>query len=370
MLYPKSLIICGVVLAAGLVVRSAQAQSLRFYDTFSGANFQKWWQTVGIPACAGTTGGHVDYATPDVVGLLQRLKATANGGGDIDLLLLTSENIAQFGNAGLLEDLRKLSDKIPNMSRAEPPDSQTAAGYDLQGQGVPFARFQYGFAYNSNEIPSPPRSFKELYERRDEWKGKITYVDPRVPQVPTGRYFVAGFLRAFGSDLGMTGGTEDATWQNGWDKLKQFEKVGYAAHPLSSAPLFQLFSAGEIEISFVAVDYIAYARQIGVAPDYIKTIIPSDGSPGGAADFAIPRSASPEQKAKAASFINCALSNDVQVKMTSDTFEYPGTNVWSEIPARVFENVPDEKSFKTGRLLINDEISGYIQKVWARKVDY
>ena len=65
-----------VLLAAGMAIAPAQAESLRFYDTFSGANFQKWWQSTGIPGCAATAGGQVEYATPNVTALLQRLLAS------------------------------------------------------------------------------------------------------------------------------------------------------------------------------------------------------------------------------------------------------------------------------------------------------
>ena len=105
----------------------------------------------------------------------------------------------------MLEDLTAFYSEIPNSKATEAPDNVEAAGTELNGTALPWARYQYAFAYNSNELPNPPRSFKELYERRNELKGKFTYVDPREANVPTGRFFVAGFLRAFGSDLKIEG---------------------------------------------------------------------------------------------------------------------------------------------------------------------
>ena len=131
-----------------------------------------------------------------------------------------------------------------------------------------------------------------------------------------------------------------------------------------------MFSSGELYLSLVAVDYVASAKKLGVAPPFVKTAVPTDGSPGGAAYFAIPKAASPAQKAKAAKFINCALSDEFQVKMTTETFEYPATNVWSKIPKEIFDSVPNEAEMKSSRFLMSDEASQYIQKTWQSEVGY
>jgi len=346
------------------------AQPVRFFDPYSGANFVQWWQTVGVPACATPAGAEVRHATTNAVALFQRLKTAQPGNGDVDLIFLPPERIVQFQRDGLLEDLRRYSADMPNLARTEGPDNEMAAGVPLNGVAATFHRFGYAITYNAKAVPNPPRSFKELYERRNEWKGKISYVDPRDPNSPAGRYFVAAFLKAFGADLRIVDGRETPSWQPAWERLADFEKANFPKHPTTTGPLVTLYGSGEVVIGSTPVDYIAYSQKIGVVPDYVKIVLPQEGSPGGAGYLAIPKSAPDGQKVKAARFINCALSEEVQVGMTSQMYEYPGTNVWAKLPATVYERMPDEQTMKSTRFLPSDEALNYISKMWQEKVGY
>ena len=204
----------------------AAAQNITFYDTMSGANFVQWWQTQAVPACRSEAKGDIRYASAGSPEILQRIKAAGASGGDIDLLFLAPDKIAAFHTEGVLEDLSQFSAQIPNLAKTEGPDNQTAAGMDLKGSGAPFFRYTYALIYNSDVVKNPPRTWKELYERRDEWKGRISYVDPRSTVSGAGRFFTAMFLRAFGAN----GSTVDASWDPAWERLKEFEAANAKKH--------------------------------------------------------------------------------------------------------------------------------------------
>jgi putative spermidine/putrescine transport system substrate-binding protein len=361
-----------VVAALALVTASAaSAQDLRFFDTMSGANFVQWWQTNAIAAYQKETGAVVKYASTGSAEVLQRIKAAGAGNGDIELLFLAPDKLAGFLQEGVLEDLRKFNALIPNMAKTEPPDNRIAAGTELNGTGVPFFRYAYVLIYNADQVKTPPQSWKELYERRNEWKGRISYVDPRSPVSGSGRFFVASFLKALGSDWGFTGGKENATWQPAWEKLAEFEKANFTKHATSGGAHVGQFATGEIWIGFHALDFVEYSKKLGTVPPHIKTVMLKEGVPGGAGYLAIPKNIPDARKEAAAKFINFALSDKIQIDMVENMYEFPGAGVWDKLPASVYQVMPDKKTMQSTRLPDPPaQVLQYIPEVWAQKVGF
>jgi ABC-type uncharacterized transport system YnjBCD substrate-binding protein len=354
-------------LSAGI----AQAQNLNFYDTMSGANFVQWWQTHAVPACQAEAHATIHYASGGSAEVLQRVKAAPAGKGDIDVLFLAPDKIVQFKNEGVLVDLRQFEKLIPNLAKTQPPDNTVAAGAPLDGTGAEFFRYVYTLIYNSDTVKNPPHTYKELFERRDEWKGHISYVDPRSTVSGAGRFFVAMFLRAFGSDLKLPDDKEDATWAPGWEKLTAFEKANAPKHAESGGAHMAQLATGEIWIGFHALDFTLYSQKLGTLPPAIRTVLMEDGTPGGAGYLAIPKNIPEASQQAAARFINCALSDKVQVDMVSEMYEFPGTNVWTQVPESVYKVMPSEKTLDTARAPDPPaEALTHISKAWAQKLGY
>jgi putative spermidine/putrescine transport system substrate-binding protein len=354
-------------LAVGLA--TAKAADVTFYDTMSGANFVQWWQATAIPACQEAVGGQVRYTSAGSAEVLQRIQA-AGSNGDIDLLFLAPDKIAAFKAAGVLVDLRTLG--IANLTKTVAPDNERAAGVDLDGVGAPFFRYTYTLIYNSDQVKNPPTSWVDLYERRDEWKGRISYVDPRSTVSGAGRFFVAMFLRAHGSDLGFENGQENATWAPAWEKLAEFEKVNAPKHAESGGAHMAQFATGEISVGFHALDFALYSRKQGTIPPAIATQLPSDGIPGGAGYLAIAANASAEGKEAAAKMIDCALSDQVQSDMVGQMFQFPGTDsAWTVLPEEAKAVLPTKEQYSEARASDpSAEALAHIQNVWAQKVGY
>jgi ABC-type uncharacterized transport system YnjBCD substrate-binding protein len=354
-------------LAIGLT--SAKAADITFYDTMSGANFVQWWQTSAIPKCQAAVGGRVRYTSAGSPEVLQRIQAAGNR-GDIELLFLAPDKIVAFKQAGLLEDLRKLD--IPNLAKTAAPDNERTAGVPLDGVGAPFFRYTYTLIYNGDQVSNPPKGWTDLYERRNEWRGRISYVDPRSTVSGAGRFFVAMFLRAHGSDLGFENGQENATWAPAWEKLAEFEKANAPKHAESGGAHMAQFATGEISIGFHALDFTLYSRKQGTIPPSIKTQLPTDGIPGGAGYLSVAANASSEGKATAARLINCALSDEVQSNMVGEMFQFPGTDgAWSVLPEDAKAVLPTKEQYAAARAPDpSAEALSHIQKVWAQKVGY
>lgn len=345
----------------------ASAQNITFYDTMSGANFVQWWQTQAVPACRAETKGEIRYASAGSPEILQRIKAAGASSGDIDLLFLAPDKIAAFKGEGVLEDLSQFSAAIPNLAKTEGPDNQTAAGVDLKGTGATFFRYTYALIYNSDVVKNPPRTWKELHERRDEWKGRISYVDPRSTVSGAGRFFTAMFLRAFGANVNAV----DASWEPAWQRLKEFEAANAKKHAESGGAHAAQLATGEIVIGFHALDFAQYSRKLGTLPPSIRTVLMEDGVPAGAGYLAIPKNIPAERKQAAARFINCALSDGIQANMVRDMFQFPGTAIWDKLPEEVRQLMPGRDAFFKSRAPDPSAAAlKQITDVWAAKIGY
>lgn len=363
-------ILAVIALSAGWLT-AGYAQEIWFYDTMSGANFVQWWQTNAIAAYQKDSGVAVKYTSTGSAEVLQRIKAWEPGKGDIDVLFLAPDKIAGFLKDGVLEDLRKYAPLIPNMAKTEPPDNKVAAGTELNGTGIPFFRYSYVLIYNSDQVKNPPQSWKELYERRNEWKGRISYVDPRSAVSGSGRFFVASFLKAFGSNWGLVGGKENDTWKAGWERLAEFEKANFTKHATSGGAHISQFATGEIWIGFHALDFVEYSKKIGTIPKQIRTVMLKEGVPGGAGYLAIPKNIPEARKEAAARFINYVLSDKIQIDMVENMYEFPGTAVWDKLSPEVYKFMPDKKTMQSTRLPDpSADALKYITEVWAQKVGY
>ena len=350
---------------------AAEVEEVTYFDTQSGANFVQWWQISAIPKYEEETGIEVKYTSAPSAEVMQRLKAWTPGKGDVDVLLLATDKFAVFLKEDLLEDLSDLSSLIPNMAKAGLPDREKTAGILVEGKGTPFFRYQFVLAVDTAEVKNPPTSFEELFNRRAEWKGRISYVDPRSPISGSGRFYVAGFLHAFGSDFGLVDGKENDTWAPAWEKLAEFEKFNFQKHANSGGELFAQFTQGDIIIGSQAFDFIEYTKKIGSLPPTIKTIFMEEGLPGGASFLAIPKGLSEERRNAAARFINFAISDEVQIDMVTQMYEFPGTDVWDKFPASMEKLMPTKEVFEQIRLPDPPiEALNHIVDVWASKVGY
>ena len=327
--------------AAGTTPASAaEPTELVLADSQSGANFQAYWQKYVMPAVKQALGVNIRYLVTSDAEQIQKAKAWRPGQGDIHILF--PKSIATWVTSGVpLETLTAAN--VPNLARIDPKFLKSDEGVDLQGKGALYWRTSYALIYNTQFIKNPPKSWKEFYDRRAEFKGHIGLVRPDAKSSSAWRQRYM-FLHAFLKEKmthPMAELEKDPAWIDAWNKLKDFGQ--YAKLPMASEPpnLFEDFNAGETWISLYAQDYSLWSARQGTMPPTIKAVYPEEGADEiGTAYLAVPANIPPEYRAVALKVVNYLLSDDQQIRLLTTMWQYPATEITEQAPPIVWEIVP------------------------------
>ena len=335
-------VLVGLVAGGSLPGRATAAEptELVLVDTQSGANFQAYWQKYVIPAVKQTLGVTLRYLVASDAEQIQKAKAWAPGRGDVHILF--PKSVATWVSSGVpLETLTPAN--VPNLARIDPKFLKSDEGVDLQGKGALYWRTSYALIYNTQYIKTPPKSWKEFYDRRAEFKGHIGLVRPDAKSSSAWRQRYM-FLHAYLKDKmtrPMAELEKDPAWIDAWNKLKDFSR--YAKLPMASEPpnLFEDFNAGETWISLYAQDYSLWSARQGTMPPTIKAVYPEEGADEiGTGYLAVPANIPAEYKAVALRVVNYLLSDDQQIRLLTTMWQYPGTEITDQAPPIVWEIVP------------------------------
>jgi putative spermidine/putrescine transport system substrate-binding protein len=337
-------VVLSVVVALGVIGSAGPAPAadveLVLADSQSGANFQAYWQKYVIPSIKQSLGITVRYLVSSDAEQIQKAKAWPAGKGDVQILF--PKSIATWVSSGVpLETLTPAN--VPNITHIDPRYLKSDEGVDLQGKGALFWRTSYALIYNSASIKTPPKSWKEFYDRRAEFKGHIGMVRPDAKSSSGWRQRYV-FLHAFLKEKMARPITElqnDPVFKDAWAKLKDF--TTYAKLPMPAEPpnLFEDFNAGDTWISLYAQDYALWSARQGTMPPTIKAVYPEEGADEiGTGYLAVPAGIPAEQKAAALRVVNYLLSDDQQIRLLSTMWQYPGTEISEQAPPIVWEIVP------------------------------
>ena len=344
-------------------------------DTNSGANFQWYWQNQVIPEIESQLGIKVDYVVSKDTEMLERMKAWQPGQGDAHLLFVKPETIPQALSEGL--DLETLYpdklDVIPNMEKNPKSYLEKVLGVNIDGKGALYWRSQYALIYNSDYIKEPPTSWKEWYDRREEWKGHIGIVRPDAKSGSSYR-IPYSFLNAFvkmtddqGNPIPLEQLQQTQEWKDAWAKLADF--YTYAKLPLPAEPpnMFEDFNAGDTWISFYAMDYALWSRHQGTMPPTIKSGFLSEGMAAGSDGYLVVPAGIPEEyKPVVYDVINFLLSDDQQIRLITTMWQYTGTDIWDKIPGVVWDTIPPWDKMESARLVVsNGEVAQFIKEQGA-----
>jgi putative spermidine/putrescine transport system substrate-binding protein len=330
-----------VVVTAPTATPKPVATSIVMADGQSGANFQEFFQKVAVPAIKAATGIDVKYVVTSDTEQYQKMLAWKPGQGDVDLYF--AKSMANAVKSGVPWEVLDTT-KVPNLTKEDPAELKAQAGVDLKGAGAVFWHTSYAMIYDSAKISNPPKSWKELYDRRAEFKGHIGLVRPDAKSSSSWRQRVM-FLHAFLGDkmaLPIDQLTADPAFKDAWAKLIDF--TSYAKKPLVADPvnMFEDFNAGDDWISLYAQDYTMWSARQGTLIKTIKAIYPTEGADiVDVAYFGVPANIPDDHKAAALKVLNYLLSDDMQMRLVSTMFQYPGTNLDQNlIPALVWEQIP------------------------------
>lgn len=334
-------------------------------DTASGANFQMFFKKDVIPKIEKELDIQVEYVVSSEPEVRQRLKSWGDKkDGDMHLVFLKPQGFKNMKKSGI--PLTKITDKsVPNMSKIDPKYRNITQGINLQGQAATFWQCADGLLYNSEKVPNPPKSWKELYERREEFKGHIGLMRPDSKSAG-GREFIYTFLNVNSVDFNKPFDQlkETKEWKDALAKFEDFSK--YCYKPLASEPpvLFQQFKSGEVWLTEYAIDYTLWSRDKGLLPQTVKATFFEDGNTeGGSALFVIPDKISEEKKKLSSKVLNYLLSDEIQIELVTKMWQYPGTNIEDKIPQEVWKNIPEWKDAEKHQLKItNNKAMDYIKE--------
>jgi putative spermidine/putrescine transport system substrate-binding protein len=341
-------------------------------DTNSGANFQWYWQNQVVPAIEEQLGIKVNYVVSKEAEVIERMKAWQPGQGDAHLLFVKPESIPNTLGAGIeLETLYPdRLDVIPNLEKCPKSYLETVLGTNIDGKGALYWRSQYALIYNSDYIKEPPTSWKEFYDRREEWKGHIGIVRPDAKSGSSYR-IPYSFLNAFvkmtdeqGNAIPLAELEQTPEWQDAWAKLTDF--YTYAKLPIPAEPpnMFEDFNAGDTWISFYAMDFALWSRHQGTMPPTIKSGFLSEGMAAGSDGYLIVPAGIPEEyKPVVYDVINFLLSDDQQIRLITTMWQYTGTDIWDKIPGVVWDTIPPWSEMENARLVVsNKEVTDFIKE--------
>lgn len=334
------LVMVGVALAVPASVTAGMPTELVVADSMSGANFQTYWQKTVIPAVKQVLGVNLKYLVTSDAEQIQKTKAWKPGQGDFHILF--PKSIATWVKSGVpLETLNTTN--VPNSAKILPDFLKSDEGVDLQGKGLLYWRTSYALIHNSQYIKNPPKSWKEFYDRRAEFKGHIGLIRPDAKSSSAWRQRLV-FLNAFLKDkmaLPMEQLEKDPAFQDAWNKLKDFTKYAKAPLPAEPVNLFEDFNAGDTYIALYAQDYSLWSARQGTMPPTIRATYPEEGADEiGTGYLAIPANIPPEYKEVAFKVVNYLLSDDQQIRLITTMWQYPGTEITDQVPAIAWEMVP------------------------------
>lgn len=367
----RGLLVGGAAAGLGSMVGPFAARAatpvVKVVDTVSGPNFQAFWKTYLIPKLSKDLGVEVRYALGSGPTLQLQMKSWKEGAPEFTLLFVKGLDLSNMVTAGVaLEPLVPAQQAaIPNMAQVAPGFLESNNGVALHGKGLIFWRAQFDLIYNDKFVKNPPKTWKEFFDRRQEFNGRIGMIRPDAGS-GGGRAFIYSFLSAFGVDFTKPFAElqQSPEWKSAWAQLTEFSK--YFAKPVVPAPpvMFHMFQTEQVWLTDYAQDYCLWSASQGQLPPTTKAA-PLDKNIIGASNawLVVPAVATAEQKATDYKVINELLSPEVQLHMLLTMYQYPGTDAWKQAPASAWEKIPPvDKAEAGGIRMTNFQAITYIQQ--------
>lgn len=332
-------------------------------------NVQDLWQKTLIPAFKKAHSGYTVNVDFDLHGLhdqqtIAKLTAATAQHKDPGYDLVDAGFVSQIAASGLLTDVSV--DNVPPL--ADVPDDVVKAG----GKGgIPYRASSVLLAYNTKNVPTPPKTLSDLLSWIKAHPGKFTYNTP--DSGGAGQSFVttvldqnvpaadrAKMVTSYVPDL-------EKDWNKGFATLASLNSDIYqkGVYPNGNNQALDLLSSGQIWMTTVWSDQFITGQKHGQIPASIKyTQISNPSFTGGAAYLGIPK-ASPRQEG-ALELAKWLLTPNAQALMSDSVAGYPVIDL-NKLPANV------QKQFKNANVKhlrppYFASMNSDLNKLWAQKV--
>ena len=300
------------------VVTAGDQNMVDYVNNYLGPKFEQ--QNPGVKVRAVGTGPG-DAGSQKIYEKLEAQQKAGSNAWDVDVAVVHQRGAATMVKDKLLLPYRNdvAAGKLVSRDTAK-----NALGANVDGYVLPMFHSQIAFAYNSDLVKNPPRSFAEL----NEWvkKNPKQFGYNGVKGGMSGVGFVMGWVAA---NSGMADKLEKgpydpaakATIDKSLASLKDFNQ--YVVLTPGNAGTLDMLNRGEIAMGPVWVDMFYTWMADGKMNPKVKLELPSPGLPGQPMYYVIPTKAANAAIAK--KFIDFAESPEVQAEGIVKQFNwYPG----------------------------------------------
>ena len=300
------------------VVTAGDQNMVDYVKNYLGPKFEQ--QNPGVKVRAVGTGPG-DAGSQKIYEKLEAQQKAGSSAWDVDVAVVHQRGAATMVKDKLLLPYRNdvAAGKLVSRDTAK-----NALGANVDGYVLPMFHSQIAFAYNSDLVKNPPRSFAEL----NEWvkKNPKQFGYNGVKGGMSGVGFVMGWVAA---NSGMADKLEKgpydpaakATIDKSLASLKDFNQ--YVVLTPGNAGTLDMLNRGEIAMGPVWVDMFYTWMADGKMNPKVKLELPSPGLPGQPMYYVIPTKAANAALAK--KFIDFAESPEVQAEGIVKQFNwYPG----------------------------------------------
>jgi ABC-type uncharacterized transport system YnjBCD substrate-binding protein len=300
------------------VVTAGDQNMVDYVNNYLGPKFEQ--QNPGVKVRAVGTGPG-DAGSQKIYEKLEAQQKAGSSAWDVDVAVVHQRGAATMVKDKLLLPYRNdvAAGKLVSRDTAK-----NALGANVDGYVLPMFHSQIAFAYNSDLVKNPPRSFAEL----NEWvkKNPKQFGYNGVKGGMSGVGFVMGWVAA---NSGMADKLEKgpydpaakATIDKSLASLKDFNQ--YVVLTPGNAGTLDMLNRGEIAMGPVWVDMFYTWMADGKMNPKVKLELPSPGLPGQPMYYVIPTKAANAALAK--KFIDFAESPEVQAEGIVKQFNwYPG----------------------------------------------
>lgn len=197
----------------------------------------------------------------------------------------------------------------------------------VHGAAIPYRGSSVVLAYDSNNVPSPPKTLAALLTWIKAHPGKFTYNSPNTggsgysfAETVVDQYIPQNVLTQM--DNGYVPNLE-TYWKQGLDVLHSLNQYVYqGVYPNGNQAVLDLLAKGQIWVAPVWSDQSLTALKAGQLPSSIHLLqISSPSFTGGAAYLGVPKTA--RNKASVYKFVNYVLSPAAQTQIINIMSGFP-----------------------------------------------
>jgi putative spermidine/putrescine transport system substrate-binding protein len=222
---------------------------------------------------------------------------------------------------------------VPNAAKIPASVLNSVTGYEM-----PYRASAVVLAYNSQEVPNPPKTFSGMVAWIKAHPGRFTYCPPS--EGGSGGAFVQAALRSVMPAAAFShpyNKKYEANWPKAWALLKSLEPdmFQHGFHPNGNNAVLNLLGKGTIWMATAWSDQsLSYMAQ-GLLPSTIKLTQITPPFDGGPATLAMPKLAQNPKGGRA--FINFLLTPAEQAKIASAIQGFPAI-AFKYMPANVIHH--------------------------------